>query len=131
MRLVLSRSRAFVVLAFVAGYVVHPFIPFGWKMALSEIYYERYAELVFDCDEAMRSNFLAKMRLASDPSDENVRLLESTEVGLLDCQVYDQLRKRLLSFGMDEADLSIMGLRAIEERASSLQSVVEMHEIRY
>jgi hypothetical protein len=120
-----------VLLAFVLGYAAHAVVPYGWKLALSSFYYEPYTQLVFDCDEAMRSNFLAKLQLASHPSKENVALLESTEIGLLDCHAYDQMRKRLMSLGLDEADLSIMGLRAIEERASSLQKVVEMHEIRY
>ena len=131
MRWGLSRNRVLIVLAFVLGYAVHPFVPIAWKFALSERYYEPYTKLVFACDEAMRSNFLAKLQLANEPSEKNVALLESTEIGLLDCHEYDRMRKRLMSWGLDEADLSVMGLRAIEERATSLQKVVEMHEIRF
>ena len=47
------------------------------------------------------------------------------------CQDYDDLRKKLLGFGLSENDLSKIGLEAIEEKAKDVRSFVETHEIRY
>ena len=58
-------------------------------------------------------------------------MLEAAEVALIDCQDYDLMRKRLLQWGLRENELALMGLQAIEEKSSSLQRVIEIHEIRY
>jgi len=53
------------------------------------------------------------------------------EVGLISCQDYDLMRKRLMQWGLSENDLSEMALMAVEERAENLADVVRIHEIRY
>ena len=102
-----------------------------YRQALMWIYYKPYTQLVFKCDTAMRDHLLAKQRLARQSNLESVNVLEAAEIGLLDCQDYDEMRKRLIFLGLRENELALMGLEAIEEKASNLHRVVEIHEIRY
>ncbi len=93
--------------------------------------YDQYASLVFECDDAMREHMRAKQHVARNPSETSVEILQAAELGLLDCQDYDLMRKRLIQFGLTENELALMGLQAIEERATSLHKVIQIHEIRY
>ena len=86
---------------------------------------------MFQCDQAMRDHFIAKQAVIVDVSDSAVRNLQAAEVGLLDCHEYDKLRKKLLTWGLSEEDLSLIGLEAMESKAYELQKFVEIHEIRY
>jgi hypothetical protein len=95
------------------------------------IYKDDYKELVFKCDSVMRDHFIAKTQVMHSPSDEAIKNLRAAEVGLLACHDYDVLRKRLISYGLGENDLSRLGLEAIEERAKDVHAFVETHEIRY
>ncbi len=95
------------------------------------IYKEDYKELVFKCDNVMRDHFIAKSQVLTSPSSQAIKNLHAAEVGLLTCHDYDVLRKKLISLGLSEIQLSRMGLEAIEERAKDVRSFVETHEIRY
>ena len=100
--------------------------------AVAEWFYKNdYKELVFKCDSVMRDHFIAKNQVLHSPSDETIRNLHAAEIGLLTCHDYDVLRKRLISSGLSENDLSRIGLEAIEERAKDVRTFVETHEIRY
>ncbi|MDH5231544.1 MAG: TIGR03982 family His-Xaa-Ser system protein [Gammaproteobacteria bacterium] len=102
------------------------------KKEIVKTYYEtEYSNYVFKCDQVMREHFVAKQMVATSPNDDNVSLLVQAEIGLIDCQDYDLLRKKLLSYGLEESDLSEMGLKAIELKAKDIRKVVEIHEIRY
>lgn len=92
---------------------------------------ERFAELTFMCDNAMRSHFLATQQLANQPNQQNVDAVEAAEIGLISCQDYDLYRKRLIRLGLRENALSEMVLEAVEERADDLSEVIRFHEIRY
>ena len=79
----------------------------------------------------MREHFIAKGRVNASPSNDTVKDLLSSEVALIDCHEYDKFRKKLLSFGLDEDDLARMGLVAIEEKQSDIQTLVQEHEILF
>ncbi len=96
-----------------------------------KITFDRYADLVFKCDNAMREHMLAKQRVSRDPNAETAAELKAAEVGLLDCQDYDLMRKRMIFWGLNENDLSLMGLQAIEAKGASVRDAVRIHEIRY
>jgi len=99
---------------------------------LAEQYYKsEYKVLMFQCDSVMRDHFIAKNQVSLSPSDDAIKILHAAEVGLLTCHDYDALRKRLISYGLSENDLSRIGLEAIEERAKDVRSFVKIHEIRY
>ena len=102
-----------------------------WRTVISELHQDQFSELTFRCDHAMRTHLLAKQKLSGEPSSENVAALESAEIGLIDCQDYDLMRKKLIRLGLSDNELSEMALRAIEERGQSLQEVIRVHEIRY
>jgi len=118
---------ALLAIIFVAGaYADQP------KRAVMRAYFqEAYGQQVFRCDNAMREHFIAKSQAAADPTEISANALHQAEIGLIDCHEYDVYRKSLLSLGLEESDLSIMGLKAIEARGADIQQLVRVHEIRY
>ena len=114
----------FIVLAIGAEYFLLP------KISIS-YYDDDYKNLMFKCDNAMREHFISKQLVITNPSDEVIKNLESSEVALLDCHDYDKLRKKLLAYGVTEVELSTIGLDALEAKSESIRDFVEIHEIRY
>lgn len=102
-----------------------------WKLGVMEIGQNRFGDLTFKCDDAMRGHLMAKQKLVGTPSKANADALKSAEIGLLDCQDYDLMRKRLIRWGLSDNELSEMSLVAIEEKGADLRDVVRIHEIRY
>ncbi|WP_092076163.1 TIGR03982 family His-Xaa-Ser system protein [Poseidonocella sedimentorum] len=102
---------------------------FQW--GVQSLFRKQFYELTASCDAAMRTHLIAKNRLDLEPSETAVRAVRSAELGLLACQDYDLLRKRLIRIGLDENALSELTLSFAEARASDLQLVVETHEFRY
>ncbi|MGB0580858.1 MAG: TIGR03982 family His-Xaa-Ser system protein [Limisphaerales bacterium] len=96
-----------------------------------EIYSSDYKDRMFECDHVMREHFIAKQMVLAAPSEETIRNLDAAEVGLTSCHAYDDLRKRMIAWGVTENRLATLGLEAIEERASEIRHFVEIHEIRY
>ena len=92
---------------------------------------EEYQSLMFQCDHVMREHFIAKQLVLAKPSEKAIRNLKASEVGLLSCHEYDKLRKQLLSYGVSEPQLGLMGLAAIEKNSKDVRRFVEIHEIRY
>jgi hypothetical protein len=116
---------------FAAGIVVGQAMPVIWKSVVIATAQSSYQEATYRCDRSMRDHLLAKQALYAAPSEDAVEALEAAEIGLIDCQDYDLLRKRLLLLGLDETALSLMALKAIEAKAGDLQEVIDIHEIRY
>lgn len=131
MRSKLWRSSLFGLSMFVAGAVAATAAAPLWRVGLTAVFQDEYATLTYRCDYAMRDHLIAKQRLDQVPSTENVEALRSMEIGLITCQDYDLMRKRLMQWGLSENDLSEMSLVAIEQRAENLADVVQIHEIRY
>ncbi|MEM6275631.1 MAG: TIGR03982 family His-Xaa-Ser system protein [Pseudomonadota bacterium] len=102
-----------------------------WQVGLQHVFRAEFYRLTERCDGAMRVHLVAKNRLDLDPSESHVRALRSAELGLIDCQDYDLMRKRMIRLGLDENSLSEMTLSFAEDRASDLRRVVETHEFRY
>lgn len=102
-----------------------------WKLGVMRFEQERFGELTFRCDNSMRVHFIATQKLAEQPSNENVLSVKSAEIGLLDCQDYDLMRKRLIRWGLTDNELSEMSLIAIEDKSVDLKEVIKIHEIRY
>jgi hypothetical protein len=113
-----------IVLAIGAQYFLLPKISIAY-------YGNDYKNLMFKCDNAMREHFITKQLVKANPSDQTIKNLESSEVALLDCHDYDKLRKKLLAYGLSEAQLSIVGLDALEAKSESIRDFVDIHEIRY
>jgi len=102
-----------------------------WKLGFMRLNQEEFGNLTFGCDNAMRSHLLARQRLVGSPTEENVGALKSAEIGLLECQDYDFMRKRLIRWGLTDNELSEMSLLAIEAKGQDLRDVIRIHEIRY
>lgn len=97
----------------------------------SRVWSDEYKDLMFKCDQVMREHFIAKRLVETKPNAANVKNLESTEVGLLDCHDYDRLRKQLLTWGVTSDRLAAIGLETLEEKKYELRDFVRIHEIRY
>lgn len=99
---------------------------------LTEVMYrDEYKSLMYNCDNAMRNHMIAKNRVIVSKTESSIKELKAAEMGLLDCHDYDKLRKLMLSRGLDENDLSMIGLEAIEEKYEDLMKYVEIHEFKY
>jgi hypothetical protein len=92
---------------------------------------DEYQSLMFQCDHVMREHFIAKQEVLANPSDMAIKNLNAGEVSLLTCHDYDKLRKRLISIGVSEPQLSMLGLEVMEEKLTDVRRFVETHEIRY
>lgn len=92
---------------------------------------DEYKELMFKCDNAMRDHFIAKQIFDKAPNSDNLKELEASEVGLMDCHDYDKLRKKLIIAGLSSEEMSLIGLEAIEQKTENIKAFVDIHEIRY
>lgn len=97
----------------------------------TQIYKEEYKTLMFQCDNVMQNHLIAKNRVNVDKSDDSVKQLHAAEVGLLSCNDYDAMRKKLISWSLSENDLSKIGIEALEEKATDVRTFVKTHEIKY
>ena len=92
---------------------------------------EEYKELMYQCDHAMREHYIAKKAVEAETNELSIKNLKSSELGLIRCHEYDKKRKVLLSKGLSESDLQMLGLEALEEKEYELREFVEIHEFRY
>ena len=113
------------------GFILGQLWDFPYKYAVKMAFLKEYGDHVFHCDNAMRQHFLAKSKVVNTPNPKTVSSLKSTEVGLIDCHEYDKFRKKLISLGLNDNDLSEMGLKAIEKSRTELSTLVKQHEINY
>ncbi len=126
----ISKRTSFL-LGCLAGAALTVFAAPLWKIGVMTISQDRFGTLTYACDNAMLGHFIAKQRVANSPSKENADILKAAEIGLLDCQDYDLMRKRLIRWGLNDNDLSEMSLLAIEQKGQDLRDVIRVHEIRY
>lgn len=115
----------------VAGILIGTTWNLPYRSALRHFFQDDYGTHVYRCDSAMRNHFIAKSQVADVVDEQTVENLAEAEIALVDCHDYDVFRKRLISYGLTENDLSIMGLNAIEEKGGDIQKLVRIHEIRY
>ena len=99
--------------------------------AASNIYKEKYKELVFACDNVMRDHLIAKNKVVNEKSEQSIKQLKAAELGLLTCDDYDKLRKQMIDLGVSEGRLSMYGLEAIEEKSEDVRTFVRTHEFKY
>ena len=95
------------------------------------IFANEYKQLMFKCDNVMRDHMIAKNRVIKEKTMESIKLLENANIGLITCNDYDLLRKKMLINGLSEDDLALLGLEAIEENNSELIKFAETHEFKY
>ena len=95
------------------------------------IFSDQYKTLMFQCDNVMKAHLIAKNRVLVDKSESSVNELKASEIGLLSCHDYDKLRKKMLNWGLNENDLAIIGLEALEENSKDIMDFVNTHEFKY
>lgn len=102
-----------------------------WRSGIMAVHQNDYALLVEQCDLAMRDHFQAKRSIKLSSAAKTTPSHEASEMGLIICQDYDLYQKRLMQWGLRESELAQMRLKAIEARASDLEDIVDIHEIRF
>jgi len=100
-------------------------------MVTELIFADEYKQLMFKCDNVMRDHMIAKNRVIKEKTMESIQLLENANIGLITCNEYDLLRKKMLRNGLSDDDLALLGLEAIEENNSELIKFAETHEFKY
>lgn len=130
MRSIFRPTRIRLLGVLIAGILLGIFAAPVWRMVLVQLNQDRYGQLTYLCDSAMRAHDLARARANAAPSEDAVEQVHRAEIGLIGCQDYDMLQKRLIVWGLRENELGLMRLRAAEENADGLRQVVEAHEIR-
>ena len=92
---------------------------------------EEYKKLAFGCDNVMREHLITKNELKINVNKKNVQNLRSAELGLISCNDYDKIRKKLLIWGVSNRELSLLSLEAIEENTEDVRDFIKTHEFRY
>jgi hypothetical protein len=129
----LIRNRTLLILNIVSVLIILAlgFRQFVQPPIIKAVYGKQYQELMFKCDNVMREHLIAKNRMLNEPSDDAVKTLNAAEIGLIECHDYDVMRKRLISLGLTDNDLALMGLKAIEEKGTDVKTFVKIHELKY
>ena len=86
----------------------------SYKQIVINLYDEEYKNLVYQCDYVMKDHYLAKSKVILEPNEESLKNLMA-EYSLIHCHEYDKFRKKLLSLGLDEVDLSYLGLEIMKK----------------
>lgn len=120
----LNVLAAFACIALASKIVLMPYVA-------EKVYQDDYKQLMFQCDNVMRDHLIAKNRVIHERNDEAVQGLKSAELGLVSCHYYDELRKKMLAWGMTDNQLAWIGLQAIEENATDVLEYVKIHEFKY
>ena len=95
------------------------------------VFADEYKKKMFKCDNVMRDHLIAKNRVLHFPTSEAKAILKSAELGLTTCHEYDKLRKKMKIWGLNDRQLALIGLEAIEENAEDIQEFVKTHEFKY
>lgn len=103
----------------------------AYKSLVMAYWQNKFAKLTFLCDQSMRLHFIAKQKVAASPDEETIKALKAAEIGLLDCQTYDLMQKKLIRFGLTDNEIGEMVLRSAESNANTMRKVVGIHEINY
>ena len=128
---IFRRIRTDYLLLLVIGIVIGTLWSLPYRSALRYFFSDEYTTHVYRCDNAMRDHFIAKSKANITTDKKSIDNLLQAEVALVDCHDYDVFRKKIISYGLTENDLSIMGLAAIEAKGADIQRLVRIHEIRY
>jgi len=132
MHLAFKRSKLLPLLAaFIAGIAFSFAAEPLYKRGLMQLWQAQYAQMTFECDQAMRAHLLAKQTAAYAVNEQNVNALKAAEIGLIDCQDYDLLQKKMKRWGLSDNEISEMALSAIEADGASLRKMIQVHEITY
>lgn len=127
----LNKSTIKILIVFLAGLATGVASDYQIRFVVKNYYQTEYSQHVYECDNAMRNHFIAKVALESNSNEQNIKKLQASELGLVYCHEYDKFRKHLISLGLSDNDLSEMGLLAIEDSRTELNQIVKEHEIRY
>jgi len=103
------------------------FHDYGRPLISEYRYADEYKLLALNCDLAMHEEAALRGLVGNDPQTERLRL--SADVGMMVCHDYDLLRKKLLTQGMSEDQLSMLGLEALEVEQITVQQMVDAHRM--
>lgn len=107
------------------------FMEYIWPKVMLWQHAQEYKLLTLQCDQAMHSEVVLRTPQQSlEVTEQQARLLNaSADVELTVCHDYDKLRKRLLTAGLTEDDLALLGLEALEVERITVKRMVEPHRM--
>lgn len=115
-RLVIAGSLLFLI----AVEYVRPF-------AVSWYYQDEYSQLALECDQSMHDE--AALRAGTAGAAKDPALEISGMVGLAACHQYDVLRKTMLTNGVSEERLALIGLKGLENEQIPVSRMVDPHRM--
>ncbi|WP_157958439.1 TIGR03982 family His-Xaa-Ser system protein [Salinicola lusitanus] len=86
-----------------------------------------YKRLAYECDMAMHEEVTIRQLEFEREQLPDMRL--SADVGMLVCHEYDKLRKKMLSEGVSDNELAILGLEALENEQITVEQMVDSHRM--
>ena len=110
-------------LCFIAVTIGYLWQTFGLSQYSYYRYKSEYMELTLKCAHAMDSNWYIEQL-------DMPEIQKSSEIQLLDCHDYDKLRKIMLSNGVNEHQLSYLGLIALEIHQRPAKEMSLHHKFR-
>lgn len=118
-------------ISFIAGILCSFLVEPSYKYFVMKYWQGEFSKRTFQCDQSMRLHYVAKRKVGQNPSEETATALQVAEIGLLDCQTYDLLQKKLVRLGLTENEIGEMVLIAAESNEDSMRKIVGIHEIEY
>ena len=115
----------------IALVILYGLVEYGGPIYAQLRWEDEYKTLMFKCDHAMKEHYIAKRAVETIPTGQTIKGLQASEVALLDCHDYDKMRKRMIVWGVSDAQLSAIGLEAMESKGYELSRFVQIHEFRY
>jgi hypothetical protein len=100
---------------------------YGVPFAAGFYYASEYRRLAAECDHAMHDE--VTLRAGTTAATQAPALVLSGVVGLTVCHEYDKLRKRMLTLGVTEDRLALLGLEALESELIPVARMVEPHKM--
>lgn len=106
------------------------FISHIWPTIYLQVYHQDYYDSSVACAKAMVSFQEAEEAPSNLDFSVRQRLLLASQVELAQCHEHELLKRKALSNGVDQADLDVIDLKALENENVPLRSFVKSHLMR-
>lgn len=106
------------------------FISHIWPIIYLRVYHQDYYDSSVACAKAMVSFQEAEEAPSNLDFSVRQRLFLASQIELAQCHEHELLKKKALSNGVDQADLDVIDLKALENENVPLRSFVKSHLMR-
>jgi hypothetical protein len=124
MKYLKETAIVFIALVLVADF----FLSYIWPAVYLKANSREYLISSTACSKALMSSKKAKGNPETFDSDLKSRLLEASQIELINCHKLSILKNKLLSNGVKKVDLKLLDLAALEDKNISLDQIVDRYE---